>query len=305
MVTFNPGREIEENVRGLSPQVGTLCIVDNGSRPESLKYLHSLVRFENVELVENNKNLGIAGALNIGVVCALSRGYFWTAIFDQDTTAPPDYCRSMLKNYRKLKRKDRIAALSSSYRYEPSGIRVRFGGPPTASHSFPKVSIGSGTVFKTWVFEKIGFFDEDLFLDYVDFDFFLRMRKNNYRLVEFNNVLLNHRLGDLACESRLGVLISTSRHGALRRCLIARNRLILYRRYFGFDPVWTVRDAKNFLLETLKIIFFEDEKTVKICATAKGVAKGLPRFLSGRERDQTKNPDPVPCIDGLEKGRVG
>ena len=50
----------------------------------------------------------------------------------------------------------------------------------------------SGSLFKRNVFNKIGYFNEDLFLDVVDYEFFIRMKKAGIKLIRVNSAVLTH-----------------------------------------------------------------------------------------------------------------
>jgi GT2 family glycosyltransferase len=58
------------------------------------------------------------------------------------------------------------------------------------------VVITSGNLLKVSAFERIGGFREDLFIDSVDFDFCLRLKKSGYRIMRCNQAILYHSLGE-------------------------------------------------------------------------------------------------------------
>ena len=58
------------------------------------------------------------------------------------------------------------------------------------------------------IFDKIGGFDEKLFIDGVDFDFCIRMRKAGYGILRSNNVYLLQEVGKGRSKSLFGKTFS-------------------------------------------------------------------------------------------------
>ena len=87
IVTYHPDKDLPQRVSKISPQVDCVILVDNNSNPEAQKMLHDLAQQEQIVLIKNEKNLGIATALNRGVTWAKEHAYKWFLTFDQDTTA--------------------------------------------------------------------------------------------------------------------------------------------------------------------------------------------------------------------------
>ena len=66
VVSFNGGTGIRPTVEALLPQVGEVCIVDNGSDAPSLEVLAELERLPGVSVVRLGQNRGVGYALNVG-----------------------------------------------------------------------------------------------------------------------------------------------------------------------------------------------------------------------------------------------
>ena len=67
------------------------------------------------------------------------------------------------------------------------------------------MAIASGSLVKAEVFGVTGFFDEAMFIDYVDTDFCLRLQKNGFKILSVASVLLEHELGQRQTRNLLGL----------------------------------------------------------------------------------------------------
>src|SRR6266700_3504589 len=74
IVTFHPEPSLVENVELLRTQVSEVFIVDNGSDANSRVLLEQIEGKPGVHTLRNERNLGIAAALNIGVRHAMAGG---------------------------------------------------------------------------------------------------------------------------------------------------------------------------------------------------------------------------------------
>ena len=85
IVTYNPDIEkLKKNISRIAGQVCKLVIADNGSKNiEDIKRLAAA--FENVSVILNYENFGIARALNQIMKWSSNNGGDWTITLDQDS----------------------------------------------------------------------------------------------------------------------------------------------------------------------------------------------------------------------------
>lgn len=277
VVTYFPAHSVVENVQLLAAQADEVVVVDNGTAGASAEYLKQLQDIPKITLIRNDQNLGIAAALNIGARYAIERGYPWLATFDQDSRVPPDFFRNIFLGRDSIQLDACLAILSPIF-YDESIKKIWSGDNGnilSGGYREIDVAITSGCVMNTELFSDVGFFDETLFIDYVDYDFCLRCRKNNYKIVQLNSVVLNHNLGRKTIHSALWRSIATSNHSAIRRYYITRNRLVVYGRYLSSFPRWVLRDIAGFIKEGFKILAFEEQKFAKFRMIVLGVWHAL------------------------------
>jgi rhamnosyltransferase len=104
------------------------------------------------------------------------------------------------------------------------------------------------------VFEKVGLFREEFFIDCVDTDYFLRAAANGYATVAAMDCSIAHELGRRASTipGRPGIAV----HPPFRRYYMARNRFVLIHEYGHRNRVWlrhTLRtEGVGFLLALLR-----------------------------------------------------
>jgi rhamnosyltransferase len=95
--------------------------------------------------------------------------------------------------------------------------------------------ITSGTLLNLKLFNEIGRFDEALFIDLVDFDYCIRAQLAGYRIIQFTDVTLVHKLGTTARRSSIKTLYLVKKQKRLYvplRCYyMFRNMLYLKTKY--------------------------------------------------------------------------
>jgi rhamnosyltransferase len=278
IVSFNPSEKIKSNIDLLASQVDEILIVDNHSNSTSRSFLDNLEKRENISIFYNKENLGIAKALNIGICSGLERGYSWIATFDQDSSVTPEYMNTMLTAYQSCQYQEEVALVSPIYIDKEAEKKYSYTSDKlTQSKLFSDVksTLTSGNLIKASIFPAVGMFDENLFIDYVDHEFCLRCRQHKFKIIQSNQSVLMHSLGDARVHTFLGRKFRSLNHNPLRRYYKYRNRIIVYKRYILFDLDWFLDDAKTFFIEPIKILMFETERLKKIFFIAKGICHGV------------------------------
>jgi rhamnosyltransferase len=273
IVTYHPSPSLIHNVECLRPQVSEIVIVDNGSEEKSDKLLSELEPTPGVRIIRNAKNLGIAAALNIGIRHAAAAEYQWVVTFDQDSTVTPGFLEAMLTAYESCSAKEQVALISpihcvSEAEWKKRSRRVK-------SDSSVWVAMTSGSLIKTRVLMENGLYDEAMFIDYVDFDFCLRLRQRGFKLIRAGQAFLLHCLGTLEAHHFFGVTLALTSHNATRCYYIMRNRVMMYRRHALSFPLWAANDFAWLLIDFAKIVFFERDKRAKLGQSFKGLRDGL------------------------------
>lgn len=275
VVTYQPQLSAIDNVRRLRSQVAEVVVVDNGSNSESGVILQELEKIPGVRLLRNSRNLGIAAALNIGVRYAAEANFNWIATFDQDSTVTPELFESMLAAYETCPLKESVALVSPIHCVSEAEWKKKNKRGSRHVYKLMQAAITSGSLIKASVFTDVGWYDEPMFIDYVDFDHCLRLSQRDYKIIRSCRSFLLHRLGSLEAHSFLGIPVTIKSHNASRRYYSMRNRVTMYRRYGLMFPAWMAKDFGWLLLDFTKILVFERDKRAKLRYAFKGIRHGL------------------------------
>ncbi|MDI6733010.1 MAG: glycosyltransferase family 2 protein [Planctomycetota bacterium] len=267
IVSYNPEDYLIPNVMVIRPQVDEVIIIDNGSSEKSLHILDTVSKIEGVKVIYNNDNLGISAALNIGIKYAMNADYSWVATFDQDSKVAPEFISSMLSAYELCEYKNSVAIIFPIYYNPVTGRRLSFGSDGTP--------MTSGNLLPTYIFPKVGLFDEDFFIDYVDVEFCLRCLFHGFRTIEAQNAILYHASGKPTQHRFLWEDILVTHHSPLRGYYGARNRVVLWKRYFLVEPYWVKQDIINMVRHILKIVLYEKDVIKKLFSILKGTYHGF------------------------------
>ena len=280
LVSYNPTRQIVENVNALIPQVAEIFIVDNGSNSDSLIILEELASKKSTSIKYNPTNLGIATALNQGVEYASKRGYEWLVTFDQDSLAPFNYIQTMIDAYYHCDWHELIAIVAP--RYQTNIGIISFSRKQSESQFFSKIktTMTSGNLVKIDTFGRVGLFDDSFFIDYVDHEFCLRVRSKGLSIIESNKSLLFHSLGNSTIQRFMGINIITTGHSPVRRYYKYRNMIKTLKKYYLFEPFILFEILKSLLFEPVKIFLFEEDKFLKVKSIFRGIFDGINRMDS-------------------------
>jgi rhamnosyltransferase len=279
IVSYHPADEIIENVVGLVDQVDEIIIVDNGSGAQAHALLERLREYRQVTIVYCHENLGIAAALNIGVRRAHAAGYQWLATFDQDSKVTPGMISIMLQVYATYPEKNKVASLCPRYQDKITGIisgsELRVPRGNSDRYAEATVVMTSGNLIKLEVFDTVNFFNEALFIDYVDIEFCLRCAAKGLRILEVEDAILIHSAGSPTRHRFLWKASAVTNHNALRRYYITRNAVYMYNTFIFVCPNWVWSNFKILFKIMILLIILEDDRKRKFKAIFLGLIDGL------------------------------
>jgi GT2 family glycosyltransferase len=193
-----------------------IILVDNGSEDGSVKYLRN--KFPEVDIIENNRNMGVAAANNLGIFRALERGADYVFLLNNDTVVSPDML-SMLIN---LAESDTTIGITGPimlyYDYPDviwcsgSEINWKTGAPKLINNGQDIRSLNTecmdvdfisscAVCIKRLVFDEIGFMDERYFIYYDEVDWFARATSAGWRSVVVPCAKMWHKVSFTMGES--------------------------------------------------------------------------------------------------------
>lgn len=283
IVSYNPDNNLLDSVKLLINQVERIIIVDNGSESEKKKNINLIRNIDEkkIEVIFNEENLGIATALNIGVRLALKQGYKWVLTMDQDSKVSKNMVDKMLEVYNSIDEKERRDILSIFPNFVDERIQSIEENSDMENYEYVDADITSGNLLRAEVFDKVGFFDDSLFIDLVDTDFCMRLNERNIKMIKVRDAILYHSLGESQSVKSIFGKFNTSNHSALRRYYMTRNRFYTWEKYKNLNSFTLNRDKSLFKKEFVKIILGEKDKINKIKMVFKGY-KDYKKGLRGK-----------------------
>ena len=261
IVLYNPEKErLAENIKSIYPQVDKLLLVDNCSN--NLDAVCPIFP-EDVVIIRNEKNLGIATALNQIVQYALDNDYEWALTLDQDSVSAGNIGDVYRECIKKLPAdvgmicceiRDRNAVLS-----DKSKVSM-----------FVKLCITSASMIRVCAWQKVGGFDDSMFIDSVDFDICINLDKHGWRIYQTFDTYILHEVGHSKVVKILGKEYLSLNHSPFRYYYIARNNIYLGRKYR------TLLKNMRVIARTLWTVFlYEQNKLDKVIKILKGIGAGL------------------------------
>jgi rhamnosyltransferase len=284
IITFNPDGDFGINLAAASRQLDKIVIVDNGSEGSSLHRIKECIsQHSNIILIENNTNLGIAKALNIGCSYLLERENLFALMLDQDSLVTDGMVECLYKTISQLNScavaspkivaKDsdnNLGIIPSRYMTPSSGLFYK----KSIIKSEPlKVlfNITSGSLVDLTIWNQIGQFQEDYFIEGVDNEYGLRANSLGYSIMIVHNASLVQQYGEQQIKKLFGRNFFPTFHSPLRHYYVSRNRIMIWKKYYKIYPYYLTWDLLSFLNTLFLIIVFEDGKYQKI----KHIGKGL------------------------------
>jgi rhamnosyltransferase len=296
VVTYHPDAAFAIRLNGVSAQVGTIVIVDNGSAEAERNMLREAASDPKIDLVFNLENLGLARALNIGIQRAVTLGYSWVLLLDQDSRVDPDMVRTLWGIQASFPDRERLAVVGSNYgdvtKRTPGAI-----GHESLGDDWEEVEIviTSGSLLPVAAYLILGPFREEFFIDYVDEDYCRRAKAKGYRVIKSRKHLMSHAIGSPTLHKMFRVTKWTTNHSPDRRYYIARNNTVLLREYGNFRAgLWAWKSLSRCLRQCRRVALYEPMKTRKIVAVMQGWWDGIRGNMGPRKPLQgTSTADPT------------
>ena len=249
IVTYNPDIErLKSNINGIINQVDKVYIFDNDSN--NISDIQSCAgEFKSITVIDNKCNYGIAKALNEIFKLALENGYQWVLTLDQDTICPKDLMKKMSVYTAEI-----VGIVCPAVCYDQ--IDKYVVGVEDSDEIEACMTSGSLTSVNAWA--KVGGFNEQFFIDYVDNDFCMKLRIHKYKIIRVNTCIINHQLG----EVKKTIIGKKLIHKPWRLFYMIRNNLIYIYRYK--ERIHTQKEWMKLFYIIIYELSFSDEKKEKL-----------------------------------------
>ncbi|HYC02709.1 MAG TPA: glycosyltransferase [Azospirillaceae bacterium] len=287
VVSFEPDGGIVDCLAAIASQVAAVLVLDNGSSPAARA--EAAVAAAGAELVAWPDNRGIAAAQNHLIDRALARGHRWVLLLDQDSVAEPGLVAALLAAWEASPDRERVALLAADNR-EPGqraetrwavsgdGRRWRaesFAGRPVIPDLL--LAPASGTLIRADALRDAGPLRDGFFIDMVDVEYCVRLRRRGWRLLAVRDARVGHRLGEHRPVTVAGRALAVTGHGASRRYHQVRNAVWTARLHGRAVPALTRWALRVTLATAVKVLLFERGRRPKLAAMLRGLIDGLRR----------------------------
>lgn len=252
MPVYRPGDDSLRALAATAAQVTGVVVVDDGSGAEFSDSLDRL-RAAGGVVIALDSNSGIGVALNTGIACALDSGATHVLFVDQDSRPPRSFVDRLLETSRTAR--DRGVDVGSVVPEHFSSIRQAELRPDGLLDAIN--GIQSGMLVPTTTFDRVGILRSDYFIDLVDTEFELRLRRAGLAVLAASDLRLEHELGHRYRRHRwhrwyafFTLHPEVTLSNPFRYYYRLRNRVALNREYFWSSP-WlrgkeTVADLIHF-----------------------------------------------------------
>lgn len=252
VVLYNPiYKDLEKNIKSFGKNVKTIFLIDNSeiSKIEEINKIKKI--YSNIHYIWLGKNKGIAVALNLAAKLSLRQGVKWLLTMDQDSYFEDQHFKKFLGIFGEYEDKDKVGIFSPYHKFKPELNKEVY--------KYLKVDkvMTSGNLLNLEVYNKVGKFKEEFFIDEIDHEYCKRLINNNFEIILCNEIILNHKLGNLKKVKKNKYI---TEHNYVRIYYIIRNKLYMAKNYLDLKKEYK-KQIKNDILRILK---YEDEKILKL-----------------------------------------
>lgn len=273
VVTYYPDRnKLEQLCQALAPAAAVI-VVDNTAAGQVL------LTADACTWIVNGENLGIATAQNIGIREARRQGAQAIVFFDQDS----EVSAQLLPALQAAQARSGAGVVvpvctdAASGKEYPSFRLNRCGWPVPvyagcALEPVPvDLAISSGSLVASAVFDKAGLMDEDLFIDFVDFEWCARVRAAGVGIMAVPAAKMRHAIGQFSVASGgLNLFV----HSPVRCYYRVRNAFHLLR-YRHIRSLYALRQVLAALVHHLLLWRHSEDPSLHMAMGWKGLKDGL------------------------------
>jgi rhamnopyranosyl-N-acetylglucosaminyl-diphospho-decaprenol beta-1,3/1,4-galactofuranosyltransferase len=208
-VAYNAAHLLPQQLDVLQRQsrpLDEIVVVNNASTDGTLRLLSA--EYPQVTILDLPANTGTGGGFAAGLAYAMGKKYDWVWLLDHDSVPREDGLEALLQGLELIKDlRESICILAPS----PIHTRTQLSYPgvlwrrgwvhPRAEVlnqpvCFVDAVISSGSLVRREAVEKAGLPRADFFIDFVDFEFCLRLQRHGYKIAMVRDSHLDHAIGD-------------------------------------------------------------------------------------------------------------
>jgi rhamnosyltransferase len=268
VTAYHPDERLAAVVESALLGCATVTVADN--TPGSEPTLADRLAGPRVRVLRSGRNRGLAAALNLGVE-HLPEDAEAVLFLDQDSVLPAETVAGLLAHLAD----PAIGVVGPTPVDAVTGARYERGAGHHAHVDDRPGIITSGMLVRRSCLEEVGPFREAFFVDCVDTDFCLRVRRAGHRVVRDAGLVLPHSIGS-GRDHRLGPLtVRVLHYPAWRHYWIVRNGLVLTREFGARERGFALTNALFTARWLVVTALFDDRRRSALPAVLRGLLDGL------------------------------
>jgi GT2 family glycosyltransferase len=237
-VAYNGAGVLRRHLGSLQQQsrkLDEIVVVDNASDDDTQHLL--VAEYPDVTVLRLPENGGVGGGLAAGLAyAALEKKHDWVWMFDQDSVPSPDALERLLSGLQHLDAAECPAILAPVCVHPQTGMTypalswqgwrfVRSAVRPEQPVTFVDMVISSGSLVRKEAIAEAGLPRKDFFMDFVDYEHCLRLRRHGFRIAVVRDSILEHAIGSPSTFTILGRKKSWADHAPWREYYMTRNEI--------------------------------------------------------------------------------
>lgn len=260
VILFNPDNSVLRNIDSIYNQVDKIYAVDNSIFINN-EFQNEIKKKEKVEYIPLGENKGIGYVLNY-VIKKVENNYEFLLTMDQDSYADSEMINNLLQAFNFYPNAV-VSAPIYFHKYDKNIKNIQ---------KFNEVLFEktSGNLINLKLINKVGLFNEELFIDYIDIEFCLRVNLSGYKVIQVSDAFLHHNEGNLSSKKFLNKIVFPYNHQPIRYYYKIRNYFYLKELYSLNYPNFFKDEFINYLKQLLKVLFYEESKFEKFKMTIRG-----------------------------------
>ena len=245
-----------------------IIVVNNGSTDGTRDLLSA--KYPQVTVLDLPTNVGVGGGYAAGLGYA-ARKHDWVWLLDHDSVPADDGLETLLQGLTGLEGSTESIGMLAPVPIH-SGTQLSYPGMlwrrgwvrPRSEWSdqpvyFVDAVISSGSLIRSEVVDKVGLPRADFFIDFVDFEYCLRLRRHGYKIAVVRGSHLDHAIGNPRTINIFGYSKAWGGHAPWREYYISRNETFTIWSYF---PDWKskISTLRRLLRHATAIVAFGEQK---------------------------------------------
>jgi GT2 family glycosyltransferase len=275
-VSRNPGGMLSEHMKALLYQtrpLNEIIVIDNASTDGTVDTLRRC--YPQVTLLPLHTNTGVGGAYATSLTYAVGRKHDWIWLFDQDSLPQPNALELLVNHLNDGTPENSSLGVVATLPVNPETGQAYFGwrwdgsfvrvpdGERSAPFCYVDTTISSGSLIRRDVVERVGLPRSDFFMDFVDHEYNLRIRRHGFKIAIVPCSVMFHSLGKTRAFRFLGRTHMRATEATWRHFYMSRNETYTVWHEFGtFKSRWFLlaRLAKKALM----VLFLDPQKMSKM-----------------------------------------